>query len=75
MTVHTVPAVVLNTAPASRSSSELLVIPVFEQDDLGEIDGLDAATGGEAGRAQRRGELRGTPYELLFAETGRGGWR
>ena len=74
-TVHTLPAVTLSTAPASHGSAELLAIPVFEQDDLADLQGLDAATGGEVGRARQRGEFRGSLYDLFFTPAGRDGWR
>lgn len=73
--VHRVPTVTLSTGPASSSSSELLVIPVFEQDDLGDLGGLDAATSGESTRARSQGEFRGKLYELFFAPAGREGWQ
>jgi leucyl aminopeptidase len=74
-TVHRVPAVTVNTAPAAQGSCELLVIPVFEQDDLGDVAGLDAATGGEVTRARTSGEFRGKLYELFFTPAGRDGWK
>ena len=74
-TVHTLPAVTLSTAPASQDSAELLAIPVFEGDDLADLEGLDAATGGEMGRARARGEFRGTPYEIFLTPAARAGWR
>jgi leucyl aminopeptidase len=73
-TVHSVPAVTLSTAPASQGNSELLVIPVFEQDDLGDVAGVDAATSGEVSRARTSGEFRGKLYELFFTPAGRDGW-
>jgi leucyl aminopeptidase len=73
--VHAVPVVALATAGPSESASDLLAIPVFEQDDFGDIDGLDAATNGEAGRARQRGEFRGKLYELFFTPAGGNGWR
>jgi leucyl aminopeptidase len=74
-TVHSVPAVSLSTAPAPQSSTELLVIPIFEQDDLQDVSGLDAATGGEVSRARTSGEFRGKLYELFFTPAGRDGWK
>jgi leucyl aminopeptidase len=73
--VHTVPAVALATVGPSESTSDVLVIPVFEQDDFGDIEGLDAATNGEMGRARQRGEFRGKLYELFFTPAGSNGWR
>ena len=73
--VHAVPAVALATAGPSESTSDVLVVPVFEQDDFSDIDGLDAATNGEVGRARERGEFRGKLYELFFTPAGSNGWR
>jgi leucyl aminopeptidase len=73
-TVHRVPAVALTAAPADQGSPELLAIPVFEQDDLSDLRGLDEATGGEVSRARTSGEFRGKLYELFFAPAGRAGW-
>ncbi len=73
--VHAVPAVALATAGPSESTSDLVVIPVFEQDDVGDVEGLDAATRGEMGRARQRGEFRGKPYELFVTLAGANGWK
>jgi leucyl aminopeptidase len=74
-TVHRVPAVSLSTGRASESSGELLAIPVFEQDDLGDMDGLDTATGGETTRARERGEFRGKPFEIFLTPANNDTWR
>jgi leucyl aminopeptidase len=47
--------------------TELLVVPAFEGDDLVDVPGLDAATGGEVGRAISARELTGKPCELFVA--------
>jgi leucyl aminopeptidase len=73
--VHTVPTVTLATAGPAQSSGDLLVIPVFEQDDCADVAGLDAATSGEVGRARARSEFRGKLYELFFTPAGRDGWQ
>jgi leucyl aminopeptidase len=70
-----VPAVALSTAPAAQGSGELLIVPVFEQDDLRDLDGLDQATGGDVSRAIASGEFRGKLYELFLTPAGRNGWR
>jgi leucyl aminopeptidase len=74
-TVHNVPAVTLSTAGPDESSGDLLFVPVFEQDDLADVAGLDAASGGELRGAADRGEFRGKVYELFFAAAGRNGWK
>jgi leucyl aminopeptidase len=73
--VHAAPSVTLATGGPSQSSTELLVIPVFEQDDFTDIDGLDGATNGEIGRARSRREFRGKLYELFVTPAGANGWR
>ena len=75
MQTHSVPAVALSTGPTSQGSGELLIVPVFEQDDLQDLDGLDTATGGDIGRARASGEFRGKLYELFITPAGRDGWK
>jgi leucyl aminopeptidase len=73
--VHSVPAVARAAASASQCSAELLVVPLFEQDDLDGLDGLDAATGGDLSAARQSGEFRGKPYDLFVTPGGRNGWQ
>jgi len=40
---------------------------MFESDGLPDLDGLDAATGGEIQRAISSGEFRGRPYEVFVS--------
>ena len=63
--------VIAGEARAVRT--ELLVVPVFEDDDAGHVDGLDAATGGEWSRAMAARELTGKPFETLIVPV-RDGW-
>jgi leucyl aminopeptidase len=60
--------------PPSSVETDLLVVPLFDGERSVPIDGLDAASGGEIGRAIGTGEAAGRPYELLFAPLGRD-WR
>lgn len=60
-------------APADVEG-DLLIVPVFEDDPLDDLDGLDAATGGEVGRARTSGEFRPKPNEL-FVTRAAGVWR
>ena len=69
-TVHRTPAVTVTATPTRDLDADLLVVPVFESDDLADEPGLDAATGGEIGRARARGEFTGKPFELFMAATG-----
>jgi leucyl aminopeptidase len=72
-TVHKTPAIAL-TARASRDlDADLLVIPVFEDDDLADEAGLDEATGGEMAAARARGEFKGKAYDVFV--TPLRGWK
>jgi leucyl aminopeptidase len=60
------------TAMPQGVGADLLVVPVFENDDARGVDGLDLATGGEWSRAVASGELTGKPFETLIAPLGAG---
>ena len=50
----------LVTGSAASVETDLLVIPAFDGERIGDaIPDLDAATGGETGRATASGEFRG----------------
>ena len=74
-TVSTTPAVAVTTRPAGELAADLLVIPFFEDDDLGDEPGLDAASGGEISRARARGELTGKLYDVFLTSLQGGGWQ
>jgi leucyl aminopeptidase len=65
----------VTAAPARDVPTDLLVVPAFNDDDLADVIGLDAATGGELTRAREAREFKGKPYELFFASIGDRGWR
>src|SRR5215813_5511076 len=69
MTAYRSPALSAHAQPANEISADLLVVPIFADDDLADEPGLDAATGGELGRARQRGEFTGKPYETLAVAT------
>ena len=61
------------TARTTRDlETDLLIIPVFEDDTLSDEPDLDRASGGEYTAARRRGEFSGTLYEQLFTSLGGG---
>ena len=70
------PAVRCVASAPREVDTELLVVPVFENDtsDLG-IDGLDEATGGEINRARTSREFRAKPNEVFLARIVDGNWR
>ncbi|MBI4266388.1 MAG: leucyl aminopeptidase [Acidobacteria bacterium] len=72
-TVHSTPSIGLTSRPSPDVDSDLLVIPVFEDDDLGDLAGLDEASGGDIGRARARGEFRGKAFDVLVTPVR--GWK
>jgi leucyl aminopeptidase len=73
--VSMTPAVVVSPRPAGDYVADLLVIPVFEDDDLADEPGLDAASGGEIGRARSRGETTGKLFEVFVTSVAASGWK
>jgi leucyl aminopeptidase len=65
-TVHRTPALTVTTRPFAELESELLVIPVFEDQALDDEARLDEAASGEVGRARNRRELTGKLYECVL---------
>src|SRR5215510_16436042 len=65
-TVYKTPAVTATTRPIRDLDADLLVIPVFENDDLKGDRDLDRASGGEYSAAVTRGAFAGKLYEQLF---------
>jgi leucyl aminopeptidase len=73
-TVHSTPDVALTARSTADIDSDLLVVPIFEDDDLKDADGVDAASGGEVVRARERGEFKGKAYDVLATSLG-AGWK
>jgi leucyl aminopeptidase len=69
------PIVRLSTAPPAQITADLLVVPVFEDDDLADLAPLDEATGGDIARALRTRECTGKPFDLLPLAILREGWQ
>ena len=74
-TVHQTPAMTVAATPTHELDAELLVVPCFDDDDLADEAGLDAACGGEIARARTRGEFTGKAYEVFVATVTQPGWR
>jgi leucyl aminopeptidase len=74
-TAHRTPAFTLATQPISELDTDLLLIPVFEDDDLADEPGLEQATGGELARAKARGELRGKLFDVFVTRISVEGWK
>ncbi|HEY0873444.1 MAG TPA: leucyl aminopeptidase [Vicinamibacterales bacterium] len=67
-----VPSLTTVTDPPSKVETELLILPVFEEDPLDDVPGLVDASGGQILRAQDSKELRGRPYEFFLTPVS--GW-
>ena len=65
----------LASQPSADVQSDLLIIPVFSDDDFTDEATLDAASGGEVKRARSRGELTGKPYEVVVTSTTFSNWK
>jgi leucyl aminopeptidase len=69
------PAIVFSTARPSEVETDLLLIPLFEGEELaGELEGLDDVTGGAVGRALAAREIQGRPFDFFLTPVLRG-WR
>jgi leucyl aminopeptidase len=74
-TAYRSPAITLTSQSSADLHSDLLVIPVFIDDDFSDEGALDAASGGEVSRARARGELTGKLYEQFATSTALGQWK
>jgi leucyl aminopeptidase len=74
-TAYRSPAITLSSQSSADLQTDLLVIPVFIDDDFSDEGTLDAASGGEVSRARARGELTGKLYEQLTTSTALGHWK
>ena len=70
------PAIRFVTSGPGSVDIDLLVVPVFDGEALAEsMPALDAATGGEVGRATATGEIRGRLYEFFVTPGTASGWK
>ncbi len=62
------------TANLQTVDAELVIVPWFEGEPASAVAGIDAATGGELGRALARREFQAKPYELFVTPITQAGW-
>jgi leucyl aminopeptidase len=72
-TAYKTPPLTLSGQLAAELDVDMLVVPVFVDDEFVDEPELDRASGGEVGRARARGEFTGKPYEVLV--TALSGWK
>ena len=63
------------SAPLSNIDTDVLIVPWFEGESPSSIPGLDAATGGEIGRALVSKEFTARPFEYFATPIGEPQWR
>ena len=73
VSIAAAPAITATSEAPQRIKTDLLLVPVFENDSLDGLEGLDEAARGEIRRAMSAGEFRGRPYDL-FVTPLLGGW-
>jgi len=61
--------------PLSAVDADLLIVPWFKDEAASALPALDAATGGELGRALASKEFQAKPYELFLAAITDTSWR
>src|SRR5882672_2676361 len=64
-----------SSGPLSAIDADLLIVPWFQGETAGAIPDLDAATGGELGRALSSKEFQSKPYELFVTAIADASWR
>src|SRR5437870_3759889 len=74
-TVHKTPAVTVTARKTRDLDTDLLIIPVFDDDNLSDEPDLDRASGGEYGGARQRRQFTGKLFEQLFTPLGGDGWK
>jgi leucyl aminopeptidase len=74
-TAHRTPSVGVTRRAPHETDTELLVVPLFEDDDLTDLGWLDATAVEDVKQARERGELKGKPYEAFVTAVGPGGRR
>src|SRR5581483_6459887 len=73
---ETTPEFTATCEAPERLRVDMLFVPLFQDDDeLSDIAGLDAATGGEIARARARGEFRARPFEFFLTRVVDNRWQ
>jgi leucyl aminopeptidase len=71
--VHQTPSIGVSDSTSREIETDLLVIPVFDDDTLGDEPDLNDASGGEIDAARARGEFKSKPFELFVTPVR--GWK
>ena len=69
------PQIVCSTAPPATVDVDLLVVPWFEDEGVGDFADLDRATGGEVSRALAAGEFLARSFDLFITPVVDSRWK
>ena len=69
------PGLSVSWSPPDEIDTDLLVIPVFERDDLADVMDLGPATGGALTRARESGEIQAKEYQIFATGITERRWR
>ena len=72
---HEVPRISINSAPLHAADTELIIIPIAQDQAGATLSALDPAIGDDVRSAIERGEFLGKPYEIYVVRTPAQGWR
>src|SRR5215470_10122432 len=61
--------------PLAAVDTDLLIVPWFQDETVSAVAGLDAATGGEIGRALDSKEFQGKAFDLFVTPITDSAWR
>ena len=74
-TAYTTPDFARTAGPAPQIDADLLIVPVFAEDDLADEAGLHQASAGEIERARARGEFTGKLFDQFVTGVTASGWK
>ena len=72
---YEVPRISVSSAPLHTADTDLIIVPIAQDQIAAALSSLDPATADDVRSAIERGEFRGTPYEIYVARTPAQGWR
>jgi leucyl aminopeptidase len=67
--------IICTNGPLPGVETDLLIVPWFESEPIAAVQGLDAATDGEIGRAVATKEFQGKLFDCFFASVTDRSWR
>src|SRR5688572_13789228 len=72
---HEVPRISVNSAPLNTADTDLIIIPIAQDQAAATLSTLDPAIADDVRSATERGEFLAKPYEIYVVRTPAQGWR